>query len=147
MFSSCSWTFNIGKSTLSIIIFRFCKWFEKIKLASASQISEPFEFQIVGLAAKSGLVRNGPSTVVHNKKLLNEKIEETEIEEVVNANACKVKHEEGSIRYEIKKDDKVCNFTPEDVATCIFKKMYGKQHLLNNYELFFLLTLWGQRFH
>jgi molecular chaperone DnaK (HSP70) len=90
-------------------------------------------FQIVGLAAKSGLGRNGPSTVVHNKKLLNEKIEEIEIEEVVNANTCKVKHEEGSMRYEIKKDDKVFSFTPEEVATCIFKKMYGEQHLLNNF--------------
>ncbi|XP_021923589.1 heat shock 70 kDa protein 14-like isoform X2 [Zootermopsis nevadensis] len=79
---------------------------------------------IVGLAAKSGLARNGPSTVIHNKKLLNEKIEETELEEMVNASACKVKHEEGSVRYEIKRGDKLCSFTPEDVAVCIFKKMY-----------------------
>jgi molecular chaperone DnaK (HSP70) len=91
-----------------------------------------FDLQIVGVAAKSGLARSGPSTVVHNKKLLNENIEETELEEVVNANVCKVKQEEGNVKYEIKRGDKLCNFTPEDVATCIFKKMYGKQHLLNN---------------
>jgi hypothetical protein len=90
--------------------------------------------QIVGLAAKSGLARNGPSTVIHNKKLLNEKIEESELGEVVNASTCKVIHEEGTLRYEIKRGDKVCSFTPEDVATCIFKKMYGKQHLLNNWN-------------
>lgn len=99
---------------------------------SVSQICELFELQIVGLAAKSGLARNGPSTVVHNKKLLNEKIEQSELEEVLNVNTCKVKHEEGTVRYEIKKDDKICSFTPEDVATCIFRKMYGKRHLLNN---------------
>jgi hypothetical protein len=43
-----------------------------------------------------------------------------------------VKHEEGTLRYEIKRGDKMCSFTPEDVATCIFKKMYGKQQILNN---------------
>jgi len=92
------------------------------------------DLQIVGLAAKSGLARNGPSTVIYNKKLLNENIEENELGEVVNASTCKVKHEEGTLRYEIKRGDKVCTFTPEDVATCIFKKMYGKQQLLNNYK-------------
>jgi hypothetical protein len=90
------------------------------------------DLQIVGLAAKSCLARNGPSTVLHNKKLLNEKIEESELGEVVNASTCKVKNEEGILRYEIKRGDKLCSFSPEDVATCIFKKMYGKQLPLNN---------------
>jgi hypothetical protein len=101
-------------------------------MSSGVQMSQLFALQIVGLAAKSGLARNGPSTVIHNKKLLNEKIEETELEEVLNASACKVKHLEGIVRYEIKRGEKLCNFTPEDVAVCIFKKMYGKQHLRNN---------------
>jgi molecular chaperone DnaK (HSP70) len=93
-------------------------------------MSHLFDLQVVGLAAKSGLARNGPSTVIHNKKLLNEKIEECELEEAVNAISCKVIHEEGTIKYEIKRGEKLYNFTPEDVAVCIYKKMYGKQLFL-----------------
>ena len=85
-----------------------------------------FVLQIVGLAAKSGLARNGASVVLYNKKLLNEDIEESELERIMNISSCKVRNEEGIVKYEIKTGNKPICYTPEDVATCIFKKMYGE---------------------
>ncbi|PSN38263.1 Heat shock 70 kDa protein 14 [Blattella germanica] len=79
---------------------------------------------IVGLAAKSSLARNGPSTVVHNKRLMNDNIEEAELAKIINASSCKISNELGVVKYEVKSGDKTTNYTPEDVAICLFKKMY-----------------------
>ncbi|XP_069703029.1 heat shock 70 kDa protein 14-like [Periplaneta americana] len=97
---------------------------------------------IVGLAAKSGIARNGSVTVIHNKKLLNEHIDDAELEEVMKSSACKVKNE-GGIKYEVKRGEKLCYFTPEDVATHIFTKMFdiANSALRSEDELHAVLTV------
>ncbi|KAJ8877843.1 hypothetical protein PR048_022302 [Dryococelus australis] len=69
---------------------------------------------VVGLAAKTTLSRNLSSSVIHNKQFLNASLSDEEF-----------KDKDSCVRYEIKRGDKTCYVSPEDVAISIFKKLYG----------------------
>ncbi|XP_063238809.1 heat shock 70 kDa protein 14-like [Bacillus rossius redtenbacheri] len=82
---------------------------------------------VVGSAAKSALARNLTSSVVHNKQLLDASLSDEQLEEIAARHACAmVKVEESCVKYEIKKaDGKLCVYSPEDVATHIFRKLFA----------------------
>lgn len=57
---------------------------------------------------------------------MNEKIEDVELENLIRSSVYKIIRESEPIKYELKRGDKNCHFTPEDVAATIFKKMFGE---------------------
>nr|CAD7446869.1 unnamed protein product [Timema bartmani] len=82
--------------------------------------------KVVGLAAKAGLARNLASTVTHNKQLLNSSLSEEEYSNVVEKHLCKIIKDKDSLtKYEVKRGEKLCYFSPEEIAVCIYKKMYS----------------------
>ncbi|KAJ9577007.1 hypothetical protein L9F63_006444 [Diploptera punctata] len=125
---AASFGIHVGNTTACLALFKDGK-IEVIANDSGDRVTPAMvafneSETIVGLAAKSGLARNGASIVMYNKRLLNENIEEADLERIIKTSACKLKNEEGNLKYEIRNGDKINCFTPEEVAVCIFKKMY-----------------------
>ncbi|XP_015519968.1 heat shock 70 kDa protein 14 isoform X1 [Neodiprion lecontei] len=81
--------------------------------------------EVIGLAAKAGLFRNGPVSVLNNKRLMNKNIDETELELAVKSSTCKIITEKDTVQYLIKRNERMEKILPVEVATRIFEVMYS----------------------
>lgn len=78
------------------------------------------------MTAKAGLFRNGPISVLNNKRLMNKSIDPSELELAVKNSPCNVVIEnETTTHYSIKRNDKIDKIYPVKVSTLIFEAMYG----------------------
>ncbi|XP_015592828.1 heat shock 70 kDa protein 14 [Cephus cinctus] len=81
--------------------------------------------KVIGLAAKTGLFRNGPVSVLNNKRLMNKDIDDVELELAINNSPSKLVKESDELRYLIKKREKNEKISPVEVSTMIFEAMYN----------------------
>lgn len=81
-------------------------------------------FQIIGLAAKAGLFRNGAVSVIHNKRLMNKDIDSAELELALKSSPSKLIQDAKNLYYSIKNGENNDKITPADISTMIFETMY-----------------------
>ncbi|XP_048511782.1 heat shock 70 kDa protein 14 isoform X2 [Athalia rosae] len=81
--------------------------------------------EVIGLAAKAGLFRNGPVTVLNNKRLMNKDIDPLELELAIKNSPCKIITENNVVQYLIKRNEKNEKIHPVEVSTQIFEAMYA----------------------
>lgn len=87
----------------------------------------------VGIAAKQGLIRNSSNTICRVKELLGCNALDEDFQEVIDRNSTKITKEGSQLYYKVEHKGKSCNFTPENVATEIFKTMLKiGQHNVGN---------------
>lgn len=78
----------------------------------------------IGASAKSGQSRNKP-TITNNKRLLNNDLTDAETETFVAASDCKIISYDSVIKYEFQLPSKIVTFTPDDIASKLFGKMFS----------------------
>jgi hypothetical protein len=83
---------------------------------------------VVGLAAVGGLSSRLGNTVRCNKSLLDESATEEAVESARAASSAKIERDEatGKLFYSIQDEEKTLKYTPHQVATIIFKKLYSE---------------------
>lgn len=82
------------------------------------------ELQIIGLAAKSGLFRNGPVSVINNKRLMHKGIDSAELELARTGSPSKLIADSTQLHYSIKRGERNEKITPAEISTMIFEAMY-----------------------
>lgn len=80
--------------------------------------------QIAGLPAKAGIFRNGPNTVLNNKRLMNKNIDSDELEDAINTSTSKIVNDTNLIHYALKVGDKIEKVTVDKISTLLFGAMY-----------------------
>ncbi|KAK0167607.1 hypothetical protein PV327_004981 [Microctonus hyperodae] len=79
---------------------------------------------VTGSAAKSGLFRNGPVTVVNNKRLMNKDISSKELENSIKNSSSKIINESDNLQYSIRINDKIEKFSPQKISSLLLRAMY-----------------------
>ncbi|KAK7862662.1 hypothetical protein R5R35_009235 [Gryllus longicercus] len=80
--------------------------------------------KVVGTSAKAGIARNNTSTVVHNKRLLNNNVDDETLSNIGNKTPYKITKDGNVLKYILKHGERTFSVTPESVAVSIFTKLF-----------------------